>query len=95
MSDFRGHADALAERRVRVDRLADIDRVAAHFDGQRDFADHVAGRRADDGATDDAVRLRVEHQLGEAVVGTVGDGAPGGGPRELGDFDRTSIELGT
>jgi hypothetical protein len=27
--------------------LADIDRVAAHFDGQADFADHVAGVRAD------------------------------------------------
>jgi hypothetical protein len=41
---------------VRVDGLADIDCVAAHFDGQTDFADHVAGARADDGAADDAVR---------------------------------------
>jgi hypothetical protein len=45
---FGRHADRFAQRRVRVDGLADIDRVAAHFDGQADFADHVAGVRADD-----------------------------------------------
>ena len=47
----------LAERRVRMDRLADVHRVGAHLDGQRDLADHVAGMRADDAAADDAVRL--------------------------------------
>ena len=47
----------LAQRRVRVDRRADVHRVGAHLDGQRDLADHVAGMRADDAATDDAVRL--------------------------------------
>jgi hypothetical protein len=41
---------------VRVNGLANIDCVAAHLDGQTDFADHVAGARADDGAADDAVR---------------------------------------
>ena len=41
-----------AERRVRVDGLADIDRDAAHLDGQRHFADQVASRGAADGAAD-------------------------------------------
>ncbi|WFR78836.1 hypothetical protein ACPJXG_05245 [Janthinobacterium sp. NFX145] len=31
-------ADRLAQGRVRVDGLADVGAVAAHFDGQRDFA---------------------------------------------------------
>ncbi len=87
MRHFRRHADAFAQRRVRVDGLADIDGVGAHLDGQADFADHVAGARADDGAADDAMGFRVEDQLGEAVVGAVGDGATGGCPGELGDFD--------
>ena len=43
---------------MRVDRLADVDRVGAHFDRQRDFADQVARVRADDAAADDAVRRR-------------------------------------
>ena len=83
---FRRHADRFAERRVRVDGLADIDRVAAHLDGQTHLADHVAGAWADDGAADHAVPTvfrGVEDQLGEAVLGAVGDGAAGGGPRDL------------
>ena len=73
--DFGGHAHGFTQGGVGVDGLADVGGVGAHFDGQADFADHVAGRRADDGATDDAVRFGVEDQLGEAVVGAVGDGA--------------------
>ena len=53
--DLGRHADALAQRRVRMDRLADVDRVGAHLDRQRDLADQVAGMRADDAAADDAV----------------------------------------
>ena len=65
-----------------MDGLADVDRVGAHLDRQRDLADQVAGVRADDAAADDAVRLVVEQQLGEAFVAAVGDGAARGGPRE-------------
>jgi hypothetical protein len=32
----------LAQRRMRMDGLADIHRVGAHLDRQRDLADHVA-----------------------------------------------------
>ena len=65
------------------------DAVRAHLDRQRDLADHVAGIRADDAAADDAVRLLVEQQLGEAFVAAVGDRAARGGPREqaLADLD--------
>ena len=79
---FGREADRLAQRRVRVDGAADVDRVGAHLDRQRDLADQVAGVRADDAAADDAVRLRVEQQLGEALVAAVGDRAAGRGPRE-------------
>src|SRR5690606_30904382 len=50
---FRRHAQALAERRVRMDGLADVDGVGPHLDGQRDLADHVAGVRAHDAAAQD------------------------------------------
>ena len=67
---------------MRVDRASDVDRVGAHLDRERDLADQVAGMRADDAAADDAMRLLVEQQLGEALVATVGDRAARRRPRE-------------
>ena len=84
VGDLRRHADALAQRRMRMDGLADVHLVGAHLDRQRDLADHVAGVGADDAAADDAVGLRVEQQLGEAFVAAVGDRPAGGGPGEHG-----------
>ena len=97
--DLGGHADRLAQRRVRMDRLADVHRVGAHLDGQRDLADHVAGVRADDAAAEDlavAVRLGrvIEQQLGEALVAAVGDGAARGRPREQALLDLDALRLG-
>ena len=60
MRHFRRHADALAERGVWVNRFADVHRVRAHFNRQRDLANHVARVRADDAAAHNAVRFRVE-----------------------------------
>jgi hypothetical protein len=40
------------------------------------------------------VGFGVEDQLGEAVVGAVGDGAAAGGPRELGGFHLLAFGLG-
>ena len=82
------HADALAQRGVRVDGLADINRVSAHLNGQGDFADHVARVGADHAAAKDlALAMRrfgiVKQQLGDALVAAVGNGAAGGGKREL------------
>ena len=80
---FRRHADGLAQRGVRVDGLADVHGVGAHFDGQGDLADHVARMGADDAAAQDlavavALGAVVEQQLGEAFVAPVGDGAARG-----------------
>src|SRR5690606_4709116 len=47
-----------------------------------------------DAATDDAMRFGVEHELGEAVFGAVGDGATGSRPRELRGFDLAPRLLG-
>ena len=62
------HAHRLAQGRVEVDGLADVDRIRAHPDGDADFADHVA----DAGADDDPVGFGVEDELDAA--GVVGDG---------------------
>ena len=53
MRHFRRHADALAQRRMRVDGLADVDSVRTHLDGQGDLADYVARMRADHAAAQD------------------------------------------
>ena len=63
LEHFGREANGFAERRMRVDRLADIDGVGAHFDRERDFADQIAGVRADDAAADDPVRCVVEQEL--------------------------------
>ena len=47
---------------------ADVRRVRAHLDRQTDLGDKIAGVRTDDTATDDAVGLRIEQQLGHALV---------------------------
>ena len=41
MRHLRRHTNALAQRRVRVNRLADVHRISAHLDGQRNLTDHV------------------------------------------------------
>ena len=69
---LRRHADAFAQRGVRMDCLADIDRVGAHLDGQRHLADHVAGVGANHAAVKNfpvAVRIGVviKQQLGKAM----------------------------
>ncbi len=53
MRHLRRHADALAQRGVRVDGLADVHRISAHLDGQGDLANHVARMRADHAAAQD------------------------------------------
>ena len=47
MRHFCRHAYALAQRGVRVYGFANVHRVCAHLDGQRDFAQHVACIRCD------------------------------------------------
>ena len=53
MRHLRRHADAFAQRRMRVNRLADVHGVSTHLDGQRNLADHVAGMGADHATAQD------------------------------------------
>src|SRR5690606_25207303 len=76
-------AARLREGRVRVDGVADVGRLRAHLDRQRDLGDELAGMHADDAAADDAAGIRIEQQLGEALGAAQADGAAGSGPREL------------
>ncbi len=66
---------------MRVDRVAEIDRVGAHLDGERDFRDQVAGIGADDGGADHPVVLGVEEQLGDALAAGRSTGAGPTRPR--------------
>ncbi len=50
MRHFRRYADGFPKSRVRMDRLADVDGIRAHLDGQRHFTNHVAHMRADHAA---------------------------------------------
>ena len=53
MRHLRRHAYAFAQRRMRMDGLADVYRISAHLDGQRNLANHVARMRADHAAAQD------------------------------------------
>jgi hypothetical protein len=99
MRHFRRHAYALAQRRVRMYGFANVHRVCAHLDGQRDFANQVARVGADDAAAQNlAVAMRfgavVKQQLGEAFGAPVGRGAARGGPGKQALFDLDALGLG-
>ena len=74
---FRRHADQFAQCRMRMDGLADVDRIASHLDGEANLADQVARMGADDAAAEHAVVGFIEQELGEALVAPIGDGAAG------------------
>ncbi len=84
---------ALAQRRMRVDGGTDIAGFGAHLDRQCKLRDQVARVHADDAAADDAVRLLVEDQLGEAFAATDADRACRCRPRELAHADMQALGL--
>ena len=53
MRHFRRHTDAFPQRRMRMNRLADVHRVRTHLNRQGNLADHVARMRADHAAAQD------------------------------------------
>src|SRR5438128_211723 len=79
---FRGQPHRLGEGGMRVDGLADVDRVGAHLDGQGRLGDEVAGVGADDPGADDAVGFLVEEELGHSLVPAERQRPTRGGPRE-------------
>ena len=47
MRHFRRHANAFTQRRMRVNRLADVHRICADLHGKCNLADHVVCMGAD------------------------------------------------
>ncbi len=64
MRHLRRHANALAQSGVGVDGLADVHRVGAHLDGQRDLANHVARVRAHHAAAQDLAVAPIRMHFG-------------------------------
>ena len=59
MRHLRRHADGFPKSRIRMNRLADVDGIRTHLNGQRDLANHVARVRADHAAAQNlAVAVR-------------------------------------
>ena len=79
--------DRLGQRRVGVDRQADVVGERAHLDGERGLGDDVRGAVADDVDAEHLLGLGVDDDLHEAVGVGVGDGAPERDERELADLD--------
>ena len=79
---------------MRMDGMADVGRLAAHLDGQRDFRDQVAGVHTDDAAADHAIGGLVEQQFGEAFAAADADRARRSHPREFADADAQALGLG-
>ena len=80
MRHFRRHADAFAQRRMRVNRLADVHRICTHLNRQRNLANHVASMGTDHATAQDfavAMRFRgiIKQQLGNAFIAAIGYGA--------------------
>jgi mRNA interferase HicA len=76
---LRRHANALAQHRVWVNRLANVHRIRTHLDGQGNLANHVARMRANHAAAKNlAVAMGfgavVKQQLGDTLVAAVGNG---------------------
>ena len=70
MRHFRRHADALTQRRMRVNRLADVHCVGVHPDSQRDLTGHVTGVRANHAAAQNAALAMRPHLLARPIYGS-------------------------
>ena len=81
MRHLRRHADAFAQRGVRMNGLTDVHGVSAHLNGQRNLTNHVASMRADHAAAQDlVVTVRfgavIKQQFRDVFVAAVCDGVP-------------------
>jgi hypothetical protein len=101
MRNLRRHADALAQCRMRVNRLTDVHCIRTHLNRQSDLADHVARVRADHATAQDlAVAVAVgfggviKQQLGNAFIAAIGNRGVGCGPGEQALLDLDALRLG-
>ena len=60
---------------MRMDGLAEVNRIASHLHGEAYLADQVARMGADDAAAEQSVISLIEQELGESLVAPVGDRA--------------------
>ena len=67
---------------MRVHREADVARIRAHLDRERDLCDQVSGAGADDAAAYDPVGCRIEQQLRHPFVAAHRERAAARGPRK-------------
>ena len=78
---------------MRVDGVADVGGLAAHFDRKSKLSDQVARVHADDARADDATGDFVEDQLGESLGTANADRPARCGPWELADADLQALGL--
>src|SRR6185312_16064119 len=88
-----GSGDGLRESRVRMNRQADVGRVAAVLDGERQLADELAGVGADDAGAEQAARLRIEEELGHSLVTSERERPAARRPGEGALLDRNALGL--
>src|SRR3974377_1372390 len=60
--------------------FADVGWLAAHLHRKADFADDIAGRRADNATANQPIRLLIEEELRKALVAPIRDGSAGSSP---------------
>src|SRR5437660_11598914 len=82
--ELGAQADALAQRRMRMDGVAHVLDVGAHLDGEADLRDQLAGVLPHDAAADDAQVGFVVEELGETLLAAVGERAAARRPGEDG-----------
>jgi len=70
-----------------MDGEADVFGERSHFDGEYAFGDHLAGSHADDADTENTLGVGIDEKLGHAFGAVESDGAAGGSPGKLRDFD--------
>jgi hypothetical protein len=75
MHYFHRHTDALAQRGMRVNRLADIDGICTHFNCQGHLANHVARVGADHAAAQNQHVISQQRGKNGREVGSVLIGA--------------------
>jgi hypothetical protein len=103
MRHLRRHANGLPQRRIRVNRLADVHGIGTHLNGQGNLADHVARMGADHATAQNlapacgmamGLGAVIKQQLGDAFVTAIGDGSARRSPGEQALFHLDDLRLG-
>ena len=82
---------SLGERGMRMNCHGNIAGEGAHFDGEDAFGNEFASPMADDADAENALGLRIDDKLGDAVGAVQREGAAGCAPGKFGDFDLSTF----